>query len=229
MLVAYTWSKMLDDFSSVAGFLGQQNPGFSNNNKRYLDKSLSSLDVGHRIAVNYQWDLPLGKGRQWLNSGGISNVILGGWALNGIVSAQSGLPISIDALANTTNSFGGVQRPNSTGISSKTPGTPKERINDYFNNAAFADVPRFTFGNVGRFLPVNRGPYLHVWDLSVIKNIPIRESKRLEFRAEFFNLFNQTNLLPPSGNSTVFGRPQFGSLTGAESPRIIQFGLKFHY
>ncbi|MCL5745042.1 MAG: TonB-dependent receptor, partial [Acidobacteria bacterium] len=63
MLAAYTWSKMLDDYSSVAGFLGQSNPGYTDNNKRYLDKSLSALDVAHRLTVNYQYELPFGKGR----------------------------------------------------------------------------------------------------------------------------------------------------------------------
>jgi hypothetical protein len=230
LLTAYTWSKLLDDFSSVAGFLGQQNPGFTNQNQRRQDKSLSALDVAHRIAVNYQYELPFGKGRRYLNRGGLLNLALGGWELNGITSAQSGLPISISSNANTTNSFGGVQRPDGTGKPTGTPGSVKERIDRYFDPAAFSNAARYTFGSVGRFLSDNRGPLLHVWDLSIAKVFPLwSEVRRLEFRAEFFNLGNQTNFFPPQDNGTIFGRPQFGTIIDAEPARIIQFALKLHY
>src|SRR5207248_128841 len=71
MLVSYTWSKMLDDYSSVAGFLGQQNPGYTDNNKRYLDKSLSTLDTPHRLVANFEYDLPFGAGKKLLNRKGV--------------------------------------------------------------------------------------------------------------------------------------------------------------
>ncbi len=229
MLAAYTWAKMLDDFSSVAGFLGQQNPGFTNNNQRWLDKSLSSLDVGHRLAVNFQYELPFGKGRRFLTSGGWGAAVLGGWELNGILSLQSGLPISVSSQTNATGSFGGTQRPHSTGRTTRSAGNVKERIDNYFDRSAFAVTPRYTFGTLGRFLPDNRGPHQNLWDLSVIKAIPIHEARRLEFRAEFFNLFNMVNLFPPSDAATEFGRPQFGTIVDGESARIIQFGLKLFF
>jgi hypothetical protein len=230
LLTAYTWSKLLDDYSSVANFLGQQNPGYTNQNRRRLDRSLSALDVAHRIAVNYQYELPLGKGRRYLNRGGLWNLALGGWELNGITSAQSGLPISISSNANTTNSFGGAQRPDGTGKPTGTTGSVKERIDRYFDPAAFSNAARFTFGSVGRFLSDNRGPFLHIWDLSIAKAFPLwGEGRRLEFRAEFFNLGNQTNFFPPQDNGTIFGRPQFGTIIDAEPARIIQFALKLHY
>jgi len=230
MLAAYTWSKLLDDFSSVADFLGQQNPGYTNNNRRRLDKSLSALDVAHRIAINYQYELPFGKGRPYLNRGGVWNLVLGGWGLNGITSAQSGLPISISSSANTTNSLGGTQHPDGTGISSRPPGSAKERIDRFFDTTAFSDAPRFTFGTLGRFLPDNRGPFLHVWDLSIAKAFPLRgDARRLEFRAELFNVWNRTIFFPPLDSATVFGRPQFGTNIDAEPARIIQLALKLHY
>jgi hypothetical protein len=68
-----------------------------------------------------------------------------------------------------------------------------------------------------------------VWDFSVLKNIPIRESKGLEFRAEFFNMLNNVNFLPPEGQQADFGRPQFGALIDTERARVIQFALKLHY
>lgn len=65
-LLAYTWSKSIDDVSSVAGFLGDQNPGYTNNNRRDLDRSLSASHIPHNLVFNYQWDLPFGKGKSFL-------------------------------------------------------------------------------------------------------------------------------------------------------------------
>ena len=226
-LAAYTWSKTIDDVSSVAGFLGGQNPGYTNNNRRDLDRSLSGNHVPHVLVFNFQWDLPFGKGKQFLNRGGVVNRLAGGWSLNGIAGIQSGTPISITSRNNTTVSQGGGQTPNSTGISSQTTGSTKDRIRGWFDPAAFTDAAPYTFGNIGRFLPDNFGPPLHNWDVSILKDIHATERIRLQFRAEFFNAWNQVNFANPAG--TVFGQPNFGQITGADAARIIQFGLKLYY
>jgi hypothetical protein len=106
-------------------------------------------------------------------------------------------PISIDSRNNTTASQGGGRRPNSTGISSATPGGANDRINGWFNTAAFADAPTFTFGNIGRFLPGNFGPGMHNWDVSILKDFPITGHFRLQFRGELFNVFNLVNFRLP--------------------------------
>jgi hypothetical protein len=222
MLAAYTWSKLLDDFSSVGGY-GQTYPGYTNQNRHDLDKSLSALDIAHHLAVNFQYDFPFRAANRLLNAA------VGGWSVNGITSIQSGMPIAIASMANTTGSFGGGQRPNRTGVSSLTPGSAKQRVDRWFDNAAFSNPPRYAFGDTSRTLPENRAPALHVWDISVLKNIPIHETRKLEFRAEFFNALNQVNFLPPEGAAAEFGRPQFGTLTAAERARIIQLGLKFYF
>jgi hypothetical protein len=237
-LAAYTWSKTIDDTSSVAGFLGQQNPDYTNNNRKDLDKSISTLNIAHRLVANFQYDLPFGKGKRYRNSlNPIAEGILGGWNLSGVATMQTGLPMSVSSNQNLTFSYGGDARPNHTGVSSVTEGSTKDRIYRWLNPAAFADAPRFTFGNVGRLLPDNFGPGLHNWDLSILKNIalPLRESMRLQFRTEMFNAFNRANFNNPSG--TVFGltatgalvRPDFGRITGAGPARVIQFGLKLYY
>ena len=82
LLGAYTWSKMIDDVSSVAGFVGAQNPGYTNHYDKRLDKSLSGLDVAHRLVINYQYELPFGKGNALFNRGGWVNQVMGGWNLN---------------------------------------------------------------------------------------------------------------------------------------------------
>jgi hypothetical protein len=222
MLAAYTWSKMLDDFSSVGGY-GVTYPGYTDNNQRQLDKALSSLDQAHHLVVNFQYDVPFKSQNRILRG------IAGGWSINGITTIQSGQPVSISSAANTTGSFNGTQRPNSTGISSQTPGSAKQRVDNFFNAAAFVNAPRYAFGNVGRNLPDNRGPALQVWDLSLLRLIPIHEAKKLEFRAEFFNVLNNVNFQLPDGDSTTFGRPQFGTLVATERARIIQLALKLRY
>ena len=225
-LVAYTWSKLIDDYSSVAGFLGQQNPGFTDNNRRDLDRSLSALDVAHHLVANYQYQLPFGRGRRFMNHG-ILGSVAGGWDLNGITTIQSGLPISIASSVNTTNSFGGVQRPNSTGISTRSPGSVTQRIDGYFNLAAFSVPPPYTFGNIGRLLPDNRGPYYFNWDISVLKQVHITEAMRFELRGEFFNALNNVNFNNPTG--VTYGVAGFGSITTTAPPRIIQVAAKFFF
>ena len=70
-------------------------------------------------------------------------------------------------------------------------------MDGWFNTAAFVNAPRYTFGNVGRTLHNHLAPGLAVWDMSLLKSVPIREKWRLEFRAEFFNAWNNLNFLPP--------------------------------
>ncbi|MEO7146127.1 MAG: carboxypeptidase regulatory-like domain-containing protein [Bryobacteraceae bacterium] len=228
-LIAYTWSKSIDDFSSVAGFLGLDNPGFTDNNNRRLDRSLSSLDVAHHFVGNYQYELPFGKGRRFLNRGGMLNAFAGGWSVNGVTTVQSGLPISITSSLNTTNSLGGAQRPDATGLTTRSSGSVGARIDNYFNLAAFAPAPLYAFGTIGRMLPDNRGPYLFNWDLSLLKQVPIHESMRLELRGEFFNAFNNVNFQNPTGAETVYGLPQFGAITATFDPRIVQVALKLFF
>lgn len=225
-LGAYTWSKLLDDFSSVAGFLGQQNPGFTNNNQRRLDKSLSALDQPHTLVANFQYDLPFGKGRKLFNDNKALDWIIGGWNVSGVMSLQSGLPISIASNANTTNSFGGAQRPNQIGPSG-TEGDIYSRLNNYFNTASFVNPPQFTFGTTARFLPDVRGPRFYNWDLSILRGFKFTERVSLQFRVEMFNAFNSVNFQPPAG--TTFGVNTFGVINAAERARIIQFGLKLYY
>jgi len=233
LLAAYTWSKMIDDVSSVAGFVGAQNPGYTNNYDKRLDKSLSGLDIAHRLVVNYQYELPFGKGRALLNRGGWVNQVLGGWNINGVTTIQSGLPLGITSQVNNLNASGGRQTPNRVlGEQPLTSGNVRERLGGrfadqrYFNNAAFEQPEAFTFGNMGNFLPDAREPKYLNWDVSIVKDFPFNERVRLQFRAEFFNFFNNTIFRRPN---TSFGNNNFGNITNAEAARIGQLGLKLYF
>ncbi len=233
LLGAYTWSKMIDDVSSVAGFLGAQNPGYTNHYDKRLDRTLSGLDVAHRLVINYQYDLPFGKGRRLLNRGGWVNQVLGGWNISGVTTMQSGLPVGITSRFNNLNAFGGRQTPNRVlGQLPETAGNVTERLGGrfggkpYFNADAFEQPPDFTFGNMGNFLPDAREPDYINWDVSILKDFPFSERVRLQLRAEFFNFFNNTVFLRPN---TSFGNNNFGNITAAEAARIGQLGLKLYF
>ena len=233
LLGAYTWSKMIDDVSSVAGFVGAQNPGYTNNYDKRLDRTLSGLDVAHRLVINYQYELPFGKGRPLLNRGGAINQILGGWNINGVTTYQSGLPIGITSRFNNLNAFGGRQTPNRVlGQRPLTDGPITERLGGrfagtpYLNANAFEQPEPFMFGNMGNFLPDAREPGYVNWDVSILKDFPFNERVRLQFRAEFFNFFNHTVFRRPN---TSFGNPNFGNITAAEAARIGQLGLKLYF
>jgi hypothetical protein len=240
-LVAYTWSKMIDDVSSVEGFLGMANPGYTNNNNKRADKSVSNLDIPHRLVFNYQYELPFGKGKRFLTNGGALSHVVGGWELNGVTNMQHGTPLSIGLGSQQLGGFGGTQRPNRTGLPAETSGDIHARLGGnhgtsrYLDPQAFEQPPQFAFGNIGNFLPDARTPALVNWDLSVIKNISVGERVRLEVRGEFFNLWNNVNFLSPnttfdpltvSDPSTV---RNFGVITGAEASRIAQVGLKLYF
>ena len=230
-LVAYTWSKMIDDYSSAScGCFGGviAVPANTDNNNLTLDRSLSMLDIAHHLVANYQYELPFGKGKRFLHQGRALNAVVGGWSVNGITTVQSGFPISITSNANTTGSSGGTQRPDTVlGQSTRSPGSVGQRINDYFNPSAFTNPPLYQFGTVGRMLPDNRGPYLFTWNLSFLKQIPVRESIRVELRAELFNAFNHVNFQNPSG--LTYGLPAFGAITTTYDPRIIQVAAKVFF
>jgi hypothetical protein len=143
--------------------------------------------------------------------------------LNVISTIQSGLPLVIRGANNFL-----ANRPNSTGQSARLDNRTPER---WFDTRAFVNPPNFTFGNVGRTLPDVRGPGTVNWDLSAIKDFYLRESLRLQFRAEMFNFLNHTNHGNP--NTSFSAGPDgfnqsaiFGVITSARDPRIIQFGLR---
>jgi hypothetical protein len=102
--------------------------------------------------------------------------------------------------------------------------TRDERIAKFFNTAAFGPVATGGLGNAGRNLL--KGPGSINWNASAFKNFRITERKRLQFRAEFFNLFNHTNLNNPVA---LMSNPNFGSIQGAAAGRVVQFGMKFLY
>jgi hypothetical protein len=236
--LSYTFSHSLDDASSAS--LGSLNNGdFRNQLYPSLEYGNSDFDVRHRFVVNYAYELPFGKGKKFRgDASGVLNQIIGNWQVAGIVTAQTGNWFTItDSITNVSTADGGgvvgyyEVRPNIQGNPNSKPCV----AGTLYNTCAFTDNSTFfTFGNAGR--NIVRGPGLQNWDFSIFKLFPIREQKHLEFRAEFFNIWNHVNpLLGPPGaiseepQAVEYGTPQFGFPQAARDPRFIQFALKFYF
>lgn len=235
---SYTYSHSLDDASSAS--LGSLNNGdFRDQLYPWLDYGNSDFDVRHRFVVNYAYQLPFGQGKAFGgNASGVLNQLIGNWQVAGIVTAQTGNWFTItDAITNVSTADGGGTvgyyevRPNVVG----NPNAKPCIAGTLFNTCAFVDnTTFFTFGNAGR--NIVRGPGLQDWDFSIFKTFPLREQRRVEFRAEFFNIWNHVNpLLGPPGaiseepQAVEFGTPQFGYPQAARDPRFIQVALKFYF
>ena len=233
---AYTYSHALDDASSAS--LGSQNQGdFRLQTAPYLEYGNADFDVRHRFVFNFVYDLPFGKDQRFAsNLSGIANQIVGNWQVTGIISAQTGNWFTpTDDLVNIANSdCGGAvfncARPDVVGNPNAAPCVP----GTLFNTCAFvANTVPGTFGDAGR--NIIRGPGLQNWDLSFIKQFPIRDQMHFEFRAELFNIWNHPNLTfadPTTTNenfSTERGASQFGFPTASLAPRLVQFALKFYF
>ena len=216
LLAAYTASKLITDTGSRLS-INFANAGFQSSNNLRAERALGNVDVPQRFVVSYNWELPFGRG------GGAAGKILGGWQLNGVTAAQRGVPLGLTTSTNQTNSFGGGSRPNNNGQSAKPDGDVESRLNQYFNASVFSQPPAFTFGNVSRTLPDVRAPGMVNFDFSVIKNARLVERANLQFRAEFFNVFNHPNFGAPG---TTFGTSSFGVIGSSNDGRNIQFGLK---
>jgi hypothetical protein len=151
------------------------------------------------------------------------NVLIGGWQVDGVLVFESGLPLIVRGANNFL-----ANRPNTTGTSAKL---ESPTVAQWFDTSQFVNPPNFTFGNVGRTLPDARTPGIRNLDLSLIKNISIRERINLQVRGESFNIANHANLLPPDTSfvAGVGGRNNsgtFGTVTAARDPRIVQVGMK---
>jgi hypothetical protein len=215
LLAGYTYSKSIDNAS---GFGDQINP-FNYN----LSRSLSAFDMTHNFVLSYRYELPFDK---LFTSSRLSDRLTRGWILTGITRFTTGLPVTlveVDDLSLSGTAFAG-NNPVDTPV--YTPGNLEHNNprsgRPYFNTALFTPETLGQLGNASRRF--FHGPGLNDFDMSLLKNLRLTESKSLQFRAEFFNIFNHAQFLNPSGN--INGNA-FGLVTGANNPRIGQLGVKF--
>jgi hypothetical protein len=186
------------------------------------EKALADFDIPHNFAWSTGYALPFGKGKTFgAGMGGISNALLGGWQLQGIVNLRSGRPFTPVVSRDVANIGVGGQRPHRIGSGILSNPT----VETWFDRSAFTVPANFTFGNSGA--RILREDSFEVFDFSIFKEFQVREGSRLQFRAEFFNSTNTPNFVAPN---TQVDTAAGGRVTAtANSPRQIQFALKYNF
>ena len=224
VLASWIWSKGLGDIrgSSPEGAA----PGSTYQDPANLRMERGPLDtqLAHSFVLSEIWDLPYGRKRLFgANANPVVNAILGGWSLGSILTLTTGRPYNITVNGDPANS-GQTDRANLVGDPNAVPGG--RRVAEFFNTAAFqANLP-YTYGDLGRNAMI--GPDFSNLDCSLMKEdtpFTVKEhAVDMQFRWEFFNIFNHPNFGFPG---SALGTPTFGQLTSAADGRKMQVGLKF--
>ena len=178
----------------------------------------SDFDIRHRLVANFIAELPFGEGKPFLQEG-VAGKILGGWMVTGIYSARSGRPMTITQ-GNNNVGAGMTGLPNLTG-------DPKgaETVEQWYNPAAFTQVPSGTFGNAGR--NILRGPGWITFDMSVARRINFNDRVNATLRWDAFNLFNRANFGLPQRDMTSATAGVISDLAG--DPRVMQLSLRLGF
>ena len=211
----YTWSKSMDDQSSLAEWKTQDPFNLR------ADWSRSSWDLKHLFQIAYVWELPFGRNKRF---GGDWNrgldLLLGNWSIEGYTRAQTGAPFNILSGTDRANVGRTYQRPDAT----CNPNNGPKIVEQWFTTSCFSLPAPFTYGNAGAYFVEGAGR--HNWDLSAMKQFPLRERHRLEFRTEFFNISNTVKMDDPQRN---FSSSAFGRVSSATPARRIQLALRYQF
>jgi hypothetical protein len=195
-------------------------------------RRLSDFDRSHRLLISYAYDLPF-----FQHTSGFARKALGGWQVGGFTTFQSGKPFSVVDSAGATcftpigpdQSLAGLA-PGARLADGLTHGSVESRLDHYLNINAFAPAPAVDSCTVYGDLRRNayRGPAQQDWDFSASKIFSLTETQKIEFRSEFFNVWNHPGFSSPSFFD-VSG-PNFGAITTTVgTPRLIQFALRYSF
>ncbi len=227
---SYTWAKNMsesDAYNSNNFLTGVVQASLYPADIR-LDRSESAFSRRHRFTENITWELPFGTGRKYMNGGGAADVILGGWTISSLGSAQTGQPFSVLLGADPTGIGDFIDFPDRPNQLRPNPVVGK--VNEWFDPSAFASPALGHIGTASRTPLV--GPKFVQFDASLAKVFKTSESTNLQFRADMFNIANHANFGLPNSN---LSSPQAGQITTlAGSPiggasRQMQFSLKFTF
>ncbi len=230
---AYTLAKTID---TQSGFRYNSST-FTNPFDQRFDRGLANFDIRHRLVMSGLWEIPWDKPFH----SGFMKKLSEGWQVNVIAQFQTGSPFTIFSTADSSHEATGLDRADRIGpihkfdpksLHSFNPstatclGAPVKDGNFYFDPTAYdcTNIASFTYGNSGR--NNIHGPGRNNFDLSFVKRIKFSESRQLEFRTELFNAFNHAQFFNPDHNG---GDSNFGQVTQARDPRIMQLALKFYF
>jgi len=222
MLLSYTWSHSLDYYSGSPVSDITLLPGDMVNEQHNYGSS--DFDRRHRFVASYLYDLP----GVYHGSSAFGKKALNSWSVSGILTLQSGTPFSIYGDDSAFESTVADLKPGRTLQSAIKGGSVESRLNDYFDPTAFvipASIGDPGFGMLGR--NIIRGPKQVETDLSIMKIIPVTEGQHVEFRTEFFNLFNNVSFANPVN---IVSSANFGQIASTTTgPRVVQFALKYNF
>ena len=232
---AYTLSKSFDEASSFEGIL---NPIDPRRQPLALERSMPDTGLFSATTGNFRSE-----------SSGFAGQIMNGWALSGITTFQTGFPIRITSLADNElmysfdfelpgepaqiAPFRTHETADRTATISSIPTAsrrmlPITQLPPCSAGAVFGCYDPALFGTTGNASrTICCGPHISNTDFAMLKTFTISETKHIDFRAEFFNIFNHTQFFNPDGNTS--DGPQFGQVTQASDPRLMQFALKFFF
>jgi hypothetical protein len=219
----YTWSRTRDMATHSNG--GGET---MDNYDIWRDYGPANWDVPHRFVATYLYDLPFLKS----SPHAVVRYLVAGWQASGVTTIQSGSPLNVTLSSDRANTGrSALQRPDLVGpvphlscVDDPDQTARRRQLINCFDQTAFALPAQFTFGNAPR--NVLRGPGFVSTDVSFMKNVPIGGGARFQFRAEFYNIFNNVNYNNPN---TTFAAANFGRITGAGSMRQIQLGGKVFF
>ena len=230
-LAAYTISKAIVSGGGYTG-LGDDAAGSRplDTNNRLIEKRLAGFDTPQNLVLSWGYEMPFGKGKKFLgHAGTAANLLVGGWQINAIQRYVSGTPVGVSGGGVIPLSNGGNRPSRVLGVPARTnvSGSDFDPARDrYLDPNAFVQPAAFTLGNAPPVLADVRTFSFLNEDFSVLKDFPFYEAHRIQFRAEFFNIFNRVVFAGPSGNLNA--PATFGRISGqANAPRNIQLGLKY--
>ncbi|MFB3825789.1 MAG: carboxypeptidase regulatory-like domain-containing protein [Bryobacteraceae bacterium] len=218
----YTWSKFLNNVDEGGSALGNEGGNYSNYYNRRADWGPSENDIPHRFSLGSVWELPFGAGRPYLASHPLRHLV-GDWGVSLGMVIQSGPAFTVGTQVNTTNSFSsGALRADVL----RNPNLPggQRTLGRWFDTDAFRQPEIYRFGNQG--MNLLRGDGVMNVSFSVLRDFKITETKRVQFRSEFFNFTNHPTFGIPG---RVLGGPGFGIVSGAQPARVVQLGLRMTF
>jgi hypothetical protein len=172
--------------------------------------AISSNDRPQRLVMTGVYELPVGKGKTYLNSASAPvDRLLGGWQVNWLVTYQSGPPLGFASAVRTT----------------KNDDSP-HTIQQWFNTSQFSPLPPFTLVTLSSLVEDLRAYGINKWDISAVKNMSLTEGMKFNFRAEFYNAFNTVQFGSPSTSVTS---ATFGRVTSASNSRVIQLSARINF
>ena len=221
LMIAYTYSKSIDNASSLADTGDPYNPN--------LMRALSAFDLKHNLVATYEYTLPVerlsGRSNRWTQ----------GWTVSGITHASTGFPVTL-----SSDDDNSLQGSNPNGVNNRYLDLPdivpgpldvghytQNGRSYYFNTSLFQPNALGTPGDASRRFFY--GPGSFNTDLALLKSVPLSETKALQLRLETFNIFNHTQFFGPQAVNGNISSPLFGEIVKAAPPRLMQLAVKFTF